>query len=52
MLAELRRTEPIVAETFDEADRVMTPLLDGRALTDFIFVDPSTRTRSRPPRPS
>ena len=40
MLAELRRVEPIVAETFDEADRVMTPLLEGRALTDFIFVDP------------
>ncbi len=40
MLAELRRVEPIVAETFDEADRIMRPLLDGRDLTDFIFVDP------------
>ncbi len=40
MLAELRRVEPIVEETFDEADRVMRPLLEGRALTDFIFVDP------------
>ncbi len=40
MLAELREVEPIVAATFDEADRIMRPLLDGRALTDFIFVDP------------
>ncbi|HET8823490.1 MAG TPA: type I polyketide synthase, partial [Terriglobales bacterium] len=31
-------SEPIVAETFAEADRVMTPLL-GKALSDFIFVD-------------
>jgi acyl transferase domain-containing protein len=30
--------EPIVAETFAEADRVMKPLL-GKALTEFIFVD-------------
>ncbi|HEX6229288.1 MAG TPA: type I polyketide synthase, partial [Solirubrobacterales bacterium] len=40
MLAELRRVEPIVEETFEEADRVMRPLLEGRALSDFIFVDP------------
>ncbi|HEY1277842.1 MAG TPA: SDR family NAD(P)-dependent oxidoreductase [Thermoleophilaceae bacterium] len=39
MLAELRRTEPIVAETFDEADGIMRPLLDGRNLSDIIFVD-------------
>jgi acyl transferase domain-containing protein/acyl carrier protein len=38
MLRQLRETEPIVAETFAEADRVMTPLL-GKPLTDFIFVD-------------
>ena len=38
MLKLLRATEPIVAETFAEADRVMTPLL-GKPLTDFIFVD-------------
>jgi len=31
MLAGLRRTEPIVAQTFAEADAVMTPLL-GRPL--------------------
>ena len=43
MLAELRKTEPIVAETFDEADRIMRPLLDGRALSDLIFVDPSDK---------
>ncbi|HEX6898667.1 MAG TPA: SDR family NAD(P)-dependent oxidoreductase [Thermoanaerobaculia bacterium] len=36
MLAGLRETEPIVAATFAEADRVMTPIL-GRPLTDYIF---------------
>jgi acyl transferase domain-containing protein len=40
MLAELRRTEPIVAATFDEADVIMRPLLGGRALSDIIFVGP------------
>jgi acyl transferase domain-containing protein/acyl carrier protein/NADP-dependent 3-hydroxy acid dehydrogenase YdfG len=40
MLEPLRATEPIVAETFAEADQVMTPLL-GKPLTDFIYVDPS-----------
>ncbi|HUI55950.1 MAG TPA: SDR family NAD(P)-dependent oxidoreductase [Bryobacteraceae bacterium] len=39
MLRELREAEPIVAETFAEADRVMTPLL-GKPLSEFIFVDP------------
>ena len=38
MLEVLRATEPIVAETFAEADRVMTPLL-GKPLSKFIFVD-------------
>ena len=38
MLELLRQTEPIVAETFAEADRVMTPLL-GKPLSKFIFVD-------------
>ncbi len=38
MLAELRAAEPIVADTFAEADRVMTPLL-GKPLTDYIFID-------------
>ncbi len=48
MLADLRADEPIVARTFDEADRVMTPLL-GTPLTDYIFVDgddPDRRRRS------
>ncbi len=36
MLAELRRREPIVAATFDEADAVMTPLL-GKPLSEFVF---------------
>ena len=38
MLQLLRATEPIVAETFAEADRVMMPLL-GKPLSKFIFVD-------------
>jgi len=38
MLKPLRETEPIVAEIFAEADRVMTPLL-GKPLSEFIFVD-------------
>jgi len=38
MLQLIRATEPIVAETFAEADRVMTPLL-GKPLSKFIFVD-------------
>ncbi len=40
MLLDLRDTEPLVRETFDEADRVMTPLL-GRPLTSFIYTDGS-----------
>ena len=39
MLRDLREVEPVVAEVFDEADRIMTPLLDGRTLSSFIFVD-------------
>jgi acyl transferase domain-containing protein/NAD(P)-dependent dehydrogenase (short-subunit alcohol dehydrogenase family) len=38
MLQPLRAAEPIVARTFAEADRVMTPLL-GKPLSEFIFVD-------------
>jgi acyl transferase domain-containing protein/acyl carrier protein/NAD(P)-dependent dehydrogenase (short-subunit alcohol dehydrogenase family) len=38
MLAPLRAAEPIVAGLFDEADRIMSPLL-GKPLTDYIFVD-------------
>ena len=38
MLRALRAAEPIVAETFAEADRVLTPLL-GKPLIDYIFVD-------------
>ncbi len=40
MLQPLSAAEPIVSETFAEADRVMTPLL-GKPLTQFIFVDPN-----------
>ncbi|HWS96298.1 MAG TPA: acyltransferase domain-containing protein, partial [Candidatus Methylomirabilis sp.] len=38
MMRAIREVEPIVAETFAEADRVMTPLL-GKPLSEFIFVD-------------
>ena len=38
MLRPLYKAEPIVTETFAQADRVMTPLL-GKPLTDFVFVD-------------
>ena len=43
MLATLRHTEPIVAAMFEEADRVMEPIL-GRPLTHFIFADESDET--------
>ena len=39
MLQPLCAAEPIVRETFEEADRIMTPLL-GKPLTEFIFVNP------------
>jgi acyl transferase domain-containing protein/acyl carrier protein/NAD(P)-dependent dehydrogenase (short-subunit alcohol dehydrogenase family) len=38
MLKPLCDIEPIVAGTFAEADRVMTPLL-GKPLSEFIFID-------------
>ena len=38
MLRGLCAAEPIVASTFEEADRVMTPLL-GKPLSKYIFVD-------------
>jgi acyl transferase domain-containing protein/NAD(P)-dependent dehydrogenase (short-subunit alcohol dehydrogenase family)/acyl carrier protein len=40
MLRTLGAAEPIVAETFAEADRIMTPLV-GKPLSEFIFADPS-----------
>ncbi len=40
MLEDLRALVPVVAESFDEADRIMTPLL-GRSLSSYIFVDQS-----------
>jgi len=40
MLRTLAETDPAVAEVFDEADRVMKPLLAGRPLRDYMFVDP------------
>ena len=44
--ATLRAREPVVADVFDEADEIMTPLLEGRPLSDIIFVDPRTPRRS------
>jgi acyl transferase domain-containing protein/acyl carrier protein/NAD(P)-dependent dehydrogenase (short-subunit alcohol dehydrogenase family) len=38
MMRGLRDVEPIVAGTFAEADRIMTPLL-GKPLSEYIFVD-------------
>jgi malonyl CoA-acyl carrier protein transacylase len=38
MLRELCNFEPVVANTFREADEVMTPIL-GKPLTSFIFVE-------------
>ncbi len=38
MIEPLRAAEPIVAEIFGEADRIMTPLL-GKPLSEFVFVD-------------
>ncbi len=39
MLRSLRETEPVVAATFEEADRVLTPLI-GQPLSEILFVDP------------
>ena len=43
MMAGLRAAEPIVSRTFEEADRVMAPLL-GKPLTQYVFADPSDAT--------
>ncbi len=40
MMRGLRQIEPIITETFAEADRVMTPLLD-KPLSEIMFVDPA-----------
>jgi len=40
MLRALRDKEPIITETFKEADRVMMPLL-GKPLTAIMYVDPA-----------
>jgi malonyl CoA-acyl carrier protein transacylase len=39
MLAALRDQEPVVRSVFEQADRVMQSHLDGKRLSDFIFVD-------------
>ena len=41
MLAQLRDREPSVAEVFDRADEIMSPLLEGRRLSDIVFADPA-----------
>ncbi|HUJ48091.1 MAG TPA: acyltransferase domain-containing protein, partial [Rhizomicrobium sp.] len=40
MLRPIRALEPIVADTFAEADRIMTPIL-GKPLSEYIYVDES-----------
>ncbi len=52
MLADLRRPSRSSPTMFDEADRVMRPLLDGRALTDVIFVGPDDAAAMARPRRS
>jgi acyl transferase domain-containing protein len=45
MLAALRQREPVVRDTFAEADEIMTPLL-GQPLTSYIFAeDPDAARR-------
>ncbi|HXJ62580.1 MAG TPA: beta-ketoacyl synthase N-terminal-like domain-containing protein, partial [Actinomycetota bacterium] len=39
MARTLAEVDPIVADTFAEADEIMTPLL-GRSLTSYLFADP------------
>ena len=46
MLRDLREREPIVADTFDEADLVMAPLL-GKPLTEFVFADTSDKAAAQ-----
>jgi len=38
MLRDIRAKEPIIGQTFAEADRIMTPML-GKPLSEFVFVD-------------
>ncbi|MCO5184687.1 MAG: SDR family NAD(P)-dependent oxidoreductase [Anaerolineae bacterium] len=42
MGSELAAVSPTVQTVFDEADKVMTPIL-GKPLTDYIFVDPEDK---------
>ncbi len=44
MLRTLREQEPIITEAFEEADRVMTPLL-GKPLTAIMYVDPADQKK-------
>ncbi|RME26831.1 MAG: acyltransferase domain-containing protein, partial [Deltaproteobacteria bacterium] len=44
MLAELRRTEPVVAETFAQADAIMEPIL-GRPLTSYLDAEDTPENR-------
>ncbi|MHC1783772.1 MAG: SDR family NAD(P)-dependent oxidoreductase [Anaerolineaceae bacterium] len=40
MIRDLRDVEPVVRDTFEEADRILTPIL-GKPLTEFIYADGS-----------
>ena len=46
MLGDLRARERVVADLFDEADAIMSPLLEGRRLSDIIFKRPRRRASS------
>ena len=46
MLLDFHQDEPIVKETFAEADRIMTPIL-GRPLTSYIYTDGSDDERKQ-----
>ena len=39
MLGDFRNQEPVVRAVFEQADRVMEPHLDGKTLSDFVFVE-------------
>ena len=47
MLGDLRARESVVADLFDEADAIMSPLLEGRRLSDIIFKDPDAEEQLR-----
>ncbi|MCP5059361.1 MAG: SDR family NAD(P)-dependent oxidoreductase [bacterium] len=47
MLSDLRASESVVRRTFAEADRVLTPLLDGTPLSQILFVEPGDEAATK-----